>query len=201
MSYLRLAAGIAAALAAGLALTPVLADTAPTSTAPPPTATTATYGNWTIGCSMMAQADGSGSAQVCQMTTRLNLKGKDGQMRPLLAISIGTPPGAKVPTLVLQLPTDVALREGARLSFDKAGGDANAADKPQDVLADLTYLTCTPQVCVANTEDAATLLARLKGAKTLNVTFTALQGGRKIMVPVSLDGFDDGMAALGANTK
>ena len=169
-----------------------------------PSATTATYGNWTIGCSMVAQADGTGAAQVCQMTTRLNLKGKDGQISPLLAITIGTPPGAKLPRLVLQVPTDVALRAGVTLSLDQAGAAAGtdpAAAKPQDALADLTYLTCTAQGCVADTDGSADLFAKLKAVKTLNVTFTALAGARKIMVPVSLDGFGDGMAALGANTK
>ena len=109
------------ALMAGLGLRLAHAETAA------PSATTATYGTWTIGCSMVAQADGTGAAQVCQMTTRLNLKGKDGQISPLLAITIGTPPGAKLPRLVLQVPTDVALRAGVTLSLDQAGAAAGTA--------------------------------------------------------------------------
>ena len=168
-----------------------------------PTATTATYGNWTVGCSTVAQADGSAPAQACEMTTRLNLKGKDGQVRPLLAISIGTPPGAKVPHLAVQVPVDVALREGLVISVDKPGaaGADPAAAKPQDVLAQLTYLTCAPQGCVADTDGTAEILAKLGAVKTINVTFTALAGSKKIVVPVSLDGFGDGLAALQANTK
>ena len=188
----------AVAVLAGLALAPAFADAAA------PTATTATYGNWTIGCSMATQADGTGAVQVCQMTTRLNIKSKDGKVSPLLAIIIGTPPGAKVPRLMLQLPTDVALRETVTLSVDQADaatGTDPAAAKPQDALAELTYLTCTAQGCVADTDASADLVAKLKAVKTVNVTFTALAGTRKIMVPVSLDGFGDGMAALGANTK
>ncbi|MGV8986959.1 MAG: invasion associated locus B family protein [Cypionkella sp.] len=199
----RLSLGRSLSLGAGLVLVGGMAPGAAHAETAAPTATTATYGNWTIGCSMAAQADGSGAAQVCEMTTRLNLKGKDGQPRPLLAISIGTPPGAKAPRLMLQVPTDVALREGVTLSLDQttaAATDATVA-KPQDVLAQLTYLTCTPQGCVADTDGSAELFDRLKTVKTLNVTFSSVAGAKKIMVPVSLDGFGDGFAALSANSK
>ncbi len=165
-----------------------------------PTATTATYGNWTVGCTMAAQADGSAPVQVCQMVTRLNLKGKDGQIQPLLAISIGTPPGAKGPHLSVQVPTDVALRDGLVISVDKGPADA-AAPKPQEALASLTYLTCAPQGCVSDTDATSDLLAKLATLKVANVTFTVLAGAKKIVVPVSLDGFGDGLAALQANTK
>lgn len=168
-----------------------------------PTATTATYGNWTVGCSMVAQADGTAPVQACEMTTRLNLKGKDGQVRPLLAISIGTPPGAKALHLAVQVPTDVALREGVAISLDKpaAAGADPAAQKPQEALVQLSYLTCAAQGCVADTEGTGDLMTKLAAIKTLNVTFTAIAGAKKIVVPVSLDGFGDGLAALQANTK
>ena len=168
-----------------------------------PTATTATFGAWTVGCSMAAQADGSAPKQVCQMTTRLNLKGQDGQMHPLLAFTIGTPPGAKVARLALQVPTDVALRAGVSISLDKpgaAGADPNAA-KVQDDLLDLSYVTCTPQGCVADADGSADLWGKLRAVKSVNVGFTAVAGMKNILVPVSLDGFGDAMAALEANAK
>lgn len=175
----------------------VRADTAP------PTATTATYGAWTVGCNVVAQADGSPAKPLCQMTTRLNLKGQDGQLRPLLAFTIGTPPGAKAARLALQVPTDVALRAGVTLSLDQpaaAGADA-AAPRPQDDLLQLTYLTCAPQGCVADADGSADLWTRLKAVSSVNVSFTALAGQKKIVVPVSLDGFTAAMAALEANAK
>lgn len=153
-----------------------------------------------MGCSLLAQADGSGSRPFCEMTTRLNLKGQDGQMRPLLAWTIGTPPGAKVKRIAVQVPTNVALRDGVSLSLDKPSADATAA-KPQDNIASLTYVTCTPQSCVADTDAGAELLDRLKAAKTANISFTLAQGAKRIVVPVSLDGFGDALAALQANVK
>lgn len=181
----------------------LLPGTAALADANAPTATTATYGNWTVGCSMLLQADGSAPRQLCEMTTRLNLKGQDGQMRPLLQWTIGTPPGAKGPRMALQVPTNVALRDGVSLSLDKAapaGTDATAA-KPQDEVLALTYATCTPQGCVADADGPPKLMDRLKGAKTANVSFTMVQGGKRVMVPVSLDGFEGALAALAANTK
>jgi invasion protein IalB len=165
-----------------------------------PSATTATFGAWTVVCNLVAQADGTAPKSLCEMTTRLNLKGQDGQMRPLLAWTIGTPPGAPAPRWALQMPTNVALREGVGISLDKAGADA-AAPKPQVEIAALTYLTCTQQTCVADGEAKAALLAKLKAAKTANVSFTLLQGAKRIVVPVSLDGFGDALAALEANGK
>jgi invasion protein IalB len=180
-----------------LALLTGLPATAETTT---PTATTATYGNWTVGCSVVAQADGTAPKPLCEMTTRLNLKGQDGQMRPLLAWTIGTPPGAKSKRIALQVPVAVALRQGVIVSLDKAAADA-ATPKPQDELAVLTYVTCTPQACVADADATDELLGKLKAAKTANVSFTLLQGAKEIMVPVSLDGFSDALAALDANGR
>lgn len=185
---------LAVTLAAGGA---VLADTAP------PTATTATYGAWTVACNVVPQADGSPAKPLCQMTTRLNLKGQDGQMHPLLAFTIGTPPGAKAARLALQVPTDVALRAGVTISLDQpaaAGADATAP-RPQEDLLQLTYLTCAPQGCIADSDGSADLWTRLKAVPSANVSFTALAGQKKIVVPVSLDGFTAAMAALDANAK
>lgn len=188
--------GLAAAMAlAGFA---AAADTSVV-----PTATTATFGAWTVACNMAAQADGTAAKQLCQMTTRLNLKGQDGQMHPLLAFTIGTLPGGKVARMALQVPTDVALRDGLAISLDKpgvAGADPNAA-KDQDVLLALTFITCNPQGCVADADGTPDLWDKLKTVKSVNVGFTALAGMKKILVPVSLDGFGDAMAALEANTK
>lgn len=187
-------AAVGLALAGGAAF-------ADTSVAP--TATTATFGAWTVACNVAAQADGSAAKQLCQMTTRLNLKGQDGQMHPLLAFTIGIPPGGKVARMALQVPTDVALRDGVAISLDKpaaAGADPTAA-KDQDVLLALTYITCTPQGCVADADGTTDLWGKLGTVKSVNVGFTALAGMKKILVPVSLDGFGDAMAALAANAK
>jgi invasion protein IalB len=54
---------------------------------------------------------------------------------------------------------------------------------------------------VADADGSADLWAKLKAVSSANVSFTALQGQKKIIVPVSLDGFTAAMAALEANGK
>ena len=161
----------------------------------PPSATSATYGNWTVIC-VDAAVPGSATLQkVCQMTTKLNLQGNDGQLRPLLEIAIGVPPGGDAPRMVVQVPIDVALREALVVSIDADKTDA--APRPQTDLVTASYFACTPAGCIADTLVKPDVMAALKLAKTTNVTFSALAGTKKITVPVEMTGFGDALAALG----
>lgn len=160
-----------------------------------PSATTATYGNWTVTCGMAAVAADTTPQKLCQMTTRLNLKGNDGQLRPLLEIAIGLAPGNPVPRIVLQVPIDVALREPLVVSVDAQ--TAAADPKPQTDLLTATYFACTAAGCIADVAMTPDVIAALKATKTTNVTFTALTGAKKITAPVEMTGFGDAWAALG----
>ena len=174
-----------------LAAVPAMADTAQ------PSSTSATYGNWTVTCTMQAAADGSAAAQkFCQMTTRLNLKGNDGQLHPILDIAIGVPPGEKAVRMVLQVPGDVALRAPVVVSVDAANADATATPKPQTELLQATYFACTAAGCLADGTLTAPAIATLQQSKTTNVAFTAFAGSKKIVVPVTMTGFGDAWAAL-----
>jgi invasion protein IalB len=195
ISLSRVTPAFAALLA--LAATPGLAQTAE------PSSTTATYGNWTVSCGMAAAAPGdSAQVKVCEMTTRLDLKGKDGQARPLLQVAIGQPPGSDTARIVLQVPVEVALREPVAVSLDQqpATGDAQQP-VPQEVLLSATYLACSAAGCLADAPLAAAVVGRLKAAKAVNVTFTSLNGGKHITVPVTLTGFGDAATALGLAVK
>lgn len=185
-----------------LALVPALALPAPAQNAEP-TSTTATYGNWTVSCAMAAPTTGDGAAvKVCEMTTRLDLKGNDGQTRPLLQLAIGQPPGSETARIVVQVPVEVALREPVAISLDQtpATGDAQQP-VAQEVLVSATYLACSPTGCLADAAMAADLIGRLTAAKTVNVTFTSLNGGKRITVPVPLTGFGDAAGVLGLAQK
>ena len=155
-----------------------------------PSSTAATYGNWTVSCAQSADQ------KVCQMTTRLNLKGTDGQLRPLLEVAIGRPPAGGDLRIVLQVPSDVALREPVVVSVD-APGSGEASPKPQTELLSASYFACVPTGCIADTTLDAAALQALQSAATVNATFTTLAGGKKITVPISLTGFGDAWAALG----
>jgi len=176
------------------ALLALLAAPAVAQTAEP-SATTATYGNWTVTCGDAAGAGAATPQKVCQMTTKLNLKGNDGQVRPLLEIAIGLPPGGDAPRIVVQVPIDVALREALVVSVD---AETDGADpKPQIDLVTASYFACTPAGCIADAVVKPDVMDALKLAKTTNVTFSALAGAKKITVPVDMTGFGDAFAALG----
>lgn len=177
------------ALILGVLAGPLAAQTAE------PSATTATYGNWTVTCGAAAVAGAAAPQKLCQMTTKLNLKGNDGQVRPLLEIAIGLPPGGDATRIVVQVPIDVALREAIVVSVDAVAQGADP--KPQTDVVTASYFACTPTGCIADAELKADAAAVLKGAKTTNVTFTALTGAKKITVPVEMTGFADAWAALG----
>lgn len=159
-----------------------------------PSATTATYGNWTVTCGAVEVA-GAVPQKLCQMTTKLNLKGNDGQVRPLLEIALGMPPGGDAPRIVVQVPIDVALRDALLVSVD--AGTAGADPKPQTELLTASYVACTTAGCIADAELKSNVIAAFKTAKITNVTFTALAGAKKITVPVEMTGFGDAWAALG----
>ena len=160
-----------------------------------PSSTAATYGNWTVSCVQSADQ------KVCQMTTKLNLKGTDGQLRPLLEVAIGQPPAGGDVRIVLQVPMDVALREPVVVSVDAAGSDGaptpTPTPKPQTDLLTASYFACVPTGCIADTIFDANTLKSLQAAASMNATFTALAGAKKISVPVDLTGFGDAWAALG----
>ena len=172
-----------------LLATPLSAQTAV------PSATTATYGNWTVTCSSAVVAGAASPQKVCQMTTKLNLKGNDGQLRPLLEIAIGLPPGSDSVRIVMQVPIDVALREPLVVSLDAQSEGKDP--KPQTDLVTASYFACTQAGCIADAVIKADAIAMMKDAKTANVTFTALTGAKKITVPVEMTGFSDALAALG----
>jgi invasion protein IalB len=174
---------LAAALAF-LALPGLAQDTQPSSTS-------ATYGNWTVTC---AQVD---AQKVCQMVSKLNLKDADGQVRPLIEVAIGQPPSGGDVRIVVQVPMDVALREPLVVSVDAEGADPAASPRPQQALLSASYFACVPAGCIADAVLDRAAVATLQKVATMTATFTALNGARKIGVPVALDGFADAWAALG----
>lgn len=160
-----------------------------------PSSTTATYGAWTVTCATPAAAEGA--VKICQMTTKLSVKGSDGQVRPLLEVAIGQPVGGEGARIVLQVPMDVALREAVAVSVDAPGSEAAPSPKPQTALAQASYFACVPAGCIADAALTAQTLAALQAASVTNVTFTALTGAQKITVPVPMEGFGDAWSALG----
>lgn len=187
------------AISRGIFLALPLAGPAFAQTAEP-TSTTATYGNWTVSCLSAKQASDGAAVKVCEMKTQLSVKGNDGATRPILQVALGQPPGSDSARIVLQVPIEVALREPVVVSLDQGPADGTTP-APQDLLVSATYLACSPTGCLADTAVAPEVIGRLKAVATANVTFTTLNAGKKISVPVPLAGFGDAVAALGLAAK
>jgi invasion protein IalB len=175
-----------------LTTAPVLAQTAE------PSSTTATYGNWTVTCATVSAEGATAAQKTCQMTTKLNLKDADGQLRPLLEVAIGQPLGGEGARIVVQVPLDVALRQPLIVSVD---ADASQTPKPQTELVSASYFACVPQGCIADAALTADVIATLQQSATTNLTFTALAGSKRITVPVAMTGFGDAWAALGLPSR
>ena len=138
-----------------------------------PQQTTATYDNWTVICQVQ------GAVQACEAVTRLNVKGQDGQVRPLLSMSLAK--AASGQSLRLQLPLGVDLTAAPGVRTD-----------PPLVLQ---WKTCVASGCLAEAQVEAAALDRLE---EVVVSFVALgpEAGKVIEVPVSLKGFGDAVKAL-----
>ncbi len=145
-----------------------------------PQATTATYDNWTLGCQTQ------GEAQSCQIVTRLNVKGGDGQLRPLLAMALLTTDAGRA--LRIELPAGVDLRAAARLDASGVEG--------QDPLAVFGFLTCGPGICLAETQATEELIDLMVKAEAMDISFALFDGGKVVRVPVSLIGFGAAVAGL-----
>ena len=191
--------------AAPLAVLACLSGSSAFGEAAQPSSTSATYGNWTVNCSVVVpqQAEVNSAPQACEMVTKLNLKGDDGQLHPLLQIAIGQPLDDGNARIVLHVPGDVALREPIVISLDTtpATDSDTQQPRPQTVLLNAFYLACPPSGCIADAVLSPDIMASLQTTKTTNVTFTALTGAKKITVPVDMTGFVDAVAALNELAK
>ncbi len=182
MSYLsRIVALVGAGLffAAGQAL------------ADAPQSTTATYGDWILHCAAApAQSDAASAkapadtAKVCEIEQTIRLR-QTGQA--ILKIALGKAKADAPTTLVLEVPTGVLLRPGINLSL----GDA-PKEKPD--LAE-SYVRCTPQSCLADSEVSSALSKDLMAGKTMIVEFVD-GSGKRVRVPTSLNGFASAFQAL-----
>ncbi|NBZ86250.1 invasion associated locus B family protein [Stagnihabitans tardus] len=135
-----------------------------------PQQTTATYDNWTVVC----------QGPACEAVTRLNVKGQDGQLRPLLSMSF-----ASGQSLRLQLPLGVDLTAAPEVRTDPPTA--------------LRWKTCVAAGCLAEAVlEPATVKQMTAKLEEVVVRFVALgpEAGKTIEVPVSLKGFGDAVKSL-----
>ncbi len=131
---------------------------------------------WSANCS----SAGRGYPVGCFMEQRVVLR-PTGQL--LTAVRLTFPPNAQQPTLMIQTPFGLAIRQGISLQIDKG----------TPVKFDVE--TCDQGGCYAASLMPESLMSELAGAKTLSVHFVALDK-RPVDVPVSMNGFADALRAV-----
>lgn len=135
------------------------------------------HGLWTVRC------EGADTqARGCIMFQNLVLK-TGGQ--PVLQFAVGYAPADGAPTVILSLPLGISLPPGITMSID----DGKPANFPVE--------RCEPDGCQAGMKLRDATIARLSAGRELTITFH--DGERTpITVPLSLEGFGAGFAALSA---
>jgi invasion protein IalB len=158
-----------------LAVTTAIAM-APAFGAPPPQRTTATYQDWTVRC------DIEGATKTCEMVQTTQDQGRG---RPVTLIAIGRRDKGSPLKIVVQVPVNVSLSAGIKLTTPD-----NTA-----VLA-ASFDRCVPAGCVAEADVPDKLIATLRVLKTNGELRFTSAGRQDVTIPVSFNGFGDAHDAM-----
>lgn len=142
--------------------------------APKPSQTTETFGAWTVRCV------GTDSKN-CEAVQAIS-----GQAGTIAEIAIALPQGQKDAILAGRAPLGVMISEPIRF------GEKDSADA-----FEISYVTCVSQGCLARTKVPAEGLLSLADKKAGSLTIKE-SSGRIYQITVSLEGFKDALARLGA---
>lgn len=143
-----------------------------------PSATTATFGDWTVQCQRTNTDDAPGRS-ICEMVQTLNVR-QSGQM--IMRIAIGQLPNSDDVTIVFQTRAGVMLRDPVTMASGKAPGS-------QTLTA--TYSRCMNGFCFADTILTPEMVAALGNATAEQVAILSYTGNtnQPIQIPLSLVGF------------
>lgn len=161
------------------AAAPAPAKVEPTA-APPASASTETktYGDWVVRCFAIkapVQCD------LFQATVE-----KSSQRR-IVSLSIAYAPGANAYVAKIIVPLGATIPDGLTLVTDKR------SSKP------LAYSRCEQDGCYLEGPLDRALVDRLLAAKAASIVMTTY-GGPKVVLPVSLNGISDAIAAMRAQS-
>jgi invasion protein IalB len=158
----------------------------------PPSRTVATFGNWSVVCSMImpsGSADASADEEQCEMVSRVNVRGEDGTVRPLLQVSVSPAAEDGTARMLFQVPGNAYLRRPVALLVDPPE-DQPVGTIPEDAL-EATFIRCGTSGCVADTTLSEDDQARLTEAGAAVVSFVNVSGSR-VGVPLSMTGYEAG---------
>lgn len=151
---------------------------------PPPDASPAeladgdAFGNWRVSCETDAQ-DGRKGCFIVQ-----NLVLREGGQR-VLQFAIGFVEETPEPIVLLSLPLGISLPPGAEIQIDEG--------KPTRIVIE----RCEPNGCRAGMKLKPEMLEAFRNGDHLSVTFYDAKR-QPIEVALSLEGFEEGLAALAA---
>jgi invasion protein IalB len=146
-----------------------------------PSASTATYGDWTQRCA--AASEEAGAAWRCEISHTVTLRETGAT---LLEIAIGQLEDNGPVSAVFQVPNSVWLRTPIAVLI----GEAEDAQ----TIAEASYFRCSAQVCLADLQLNDELIAAFKSDERLFVSIE--DGGRRtVRLPISLNGFEGAFAA------
>lgn len=134
------------------------------------------FGSWRVSCETAPDSQRRG----CFIVQNLVLR--EGGQR-VLQIAIGYVEQTPDPIALLSLPLGISLPPGASIQID----DREAKRIPIE--------RCEPNGCRAGLKLSADVLASFRSGTQMSVTFYDAKR-EAIVVPLSLDGFSEGLAAL-----
>ena len=168
--------GTAAALAA--LATAAVAQPAPPAPGPTPQRTTATFEDWTLRC----ETQGTPPVKNCELVQAVTAQ---GQATPVTQVAIGRATSKDPLKVVFQLPVNVWIPEGLKLTYDAKIAPLSAALR-----------WCTPAGCFADLDLTNDQVKQMR-AVTTQGRFTFKDAARRdVNIPVSFKGFGPALDAL-----
>lgn len=141
-----------------------------------PQRTTASYDDWTVRCEV------NDTVKICEMVQAMQIK---GQAQPVTQIAIGRQSGKDPMKIVYQVPINVWLPAGVKLTAD---------DKDPGLVG--VYRRCLPGACIADSEIKDDVIKKLRGL-TDNGKLQFKDGAlQDIAIPVSFKGFGQAYDAM-----
>jgi invasion protein IalB len=159
------------------------AQTAPQQNTPAavsttPQATTETYGDWIVICSVAP------AGTVCEADSSLNVRGQQGA---IARIAFAKPAKDRAMRLVVQTPVSISIAPGVKVEA-----------QPGKSAVALAYRTCTPGGCFADADTTSEQMQAFRAAAAGEggrITITDATG-RALELPVSFRGLDVALDAL-----
>lgn len=155
------------------------------STATDPSATTATYGNWTLRC-VKIPGEGKAAATSCEVVQTVQMQ---GQSQPVAQVAIGRLPNDKTLIMTAVVPVNISLPGQIHLS----GNGKSGSEEKGGVTLSLTR--CLGGGCFAEARPDDATLKVLRNGTDGELRF-ADAGRRMVALPLSWQGLDQALKAL-----